>query len=344
MRIGLVCPYDLGRAGGVQQLCRELGDRLGSVGHEAVLVGPGSGDDFASVGRALGIRANRSLVPLCLDPRSVGATRRALEGLDVVHVHEPLIPLVGWAALRSAGVPTVATFHADPPGWARRLYRLAGPALTGRLRRCKLTAVSAVAATAVPAAWGEVTIVPNAVDTGAYHRPVARRPDRVAFLGRDDPRKGLDVLLAAWPRIRREVASAELVVLGAQRPVAPPGVRFLGPVDEETKRETLASTAVFAAPNLGGESFGIVVIEAMAAGCAVVASDLAAFRPVLEGTGVLVEPGDAPSLATAISGLLSNPERASALGTAGRDRARDYDWSSVVGDYLAVYESVLAAH
>ncbi len=344
MRIGLVCPYDLGRPGGVQQLCLELKDRIDRAGHTAVLVGPGQGSGFTSVGKAFGIRANRSVVPLSLGPGSVSATRAALDGVDVVHVHEPLIPLVGWAGLGKGDIPTVATFHADPPGWARLAYRFGAPLVRSRLRRCALTAPSEVAASALPPGWGPVTIVPNAIDTSDYARPVPRHRHRVVFLGRDERRKGLDVLLGSWPQVRRLQPSAELVVMGADRPAVPPGVQSLGTVDEDTKRDILASALVFAAPHLGGESFGIVLAEAMAAGCAVVASDLAAFRRVLDGTGLLVAPGDPNALSAAIAGLLADPDRASAMGAAGQERAVRYDWSSVARRYLELYESVVAAH
>lgn len=343
MRIGLVCPYDLGRPGGVQQLCRELGDRLVEAGHEAVLVGPGTGSGFVSAGETLGIKANRSMVPICLDPGAVSTTRAALDGVDLVHAHEPLIPLVGWAGLSLSAIPTVATFHADPPAWVELGYRWGGIVLRRRLRTVTLTAVSRVAASALPASWGRVTIVPNAIEASSYDLPVPRNQHRVVFLGRDERRKGLDVLLRAWPQIRRLHPSAELIVLGASRPDTSPGVEFLGQVDEETKRHTLSSCAVFAAPHLGGESFGIVVAEAMAAGCAVVASDLAAFRAVLDGAGLLIPPGDSTSLAEAIAGLLSDPARASAMGEAARQRAQAYDWSSVAGRYIEIYESVVAA-
>jgi phosphatidylinositol alpha-mannosyltransferase len=342
--IGLVCPYDLSRPGGVQQLCRELKGRIDLAGHSAILVGPGRGAGFISVGNAVGFRANRSVVPLSLDPRAMAATRESLDGVDVVHVHEPLIPLVGWAALGRRDVPTVATFHADPPTWARRAYRLGHTLLGPRLQRCELTAASEVAASALPAEWGRVTIIPNAIHTSDYARAVSRHPQRVVFLGRDERRKGLDVLLEAWPLVRSIQPAAELVVIGADRAHGAPGVHFRGTVDEDTKREVLASGTVFVAPNLGGESFGIVVAEAMAAGCAVVASDLAAFRQVLDGSGLLVTPGDPAALAEAVGRLLSDPELASAMGEAGRERAVRYDWSSVARSYIELYESVVAAH
>ncbi|MGH8912678.1 MAG: glycosyltransferase family 4 protein [Acidimicrobiia bacterium] len=345
MRIGIVCPYDLGVPGGVQQVARELARRLRESGDAAVLVGPGdaTGNGFSSVGRSVTVAANRSRVPLSLDPRSIAATRRKLAEVDVVHVHEPFLPLVGWAGLMGAK-PTVATFHADPARWSRRLYRwlaLAGDAWLGG---AEVTAVSSVAAEALPRRWGPIEIIPNAIDTAAYHVEVARSPRRVAFLGRDDPRKGLDVILAAWPGIHRTRPDSELIVIGGSRPDAPPGVRYLGRLDEEEKRRALASAAVYAAPNLGGESFGLVLAEGMAAGCAVVASDLPAFRSVLGEAGRLVPPGDVTALATAIGALLDDPRESSRLGGVARTAAGRYDWSQVVGAYQRVYESALEPH
>lgn len=339
MKVAVVCPYDLSVSGGVQQLTRELTERLLAVGEDASLVGPG-GDERGAVGDSVSIRANRSQVPVALDPRAYFATRRLLAAADVVHVHEPLIPLVGWAALR-AGPPVVATFHADPARWTRRLYRLGALPATGLLGAARLTAVSEVAASAIPASWGPLEVIPNAIDAASYRLDVPRQPTRVAFLGRDDPRKGLDVALAAWPSVLAENPHAEFLAMGPDRTIEDPSVSVLGRVDEDEKREILASASVFVAPNLGGESFGIVVAEAMAAGCAVVASDLPAFRSVVGDAGILVPPGDVRALAAAVIDLLADPTRASTLGTAARKAATRFDWKAVVGAYRRVYESAL---
>jgi phosphatidylinositol alpha-mannosyltransferase len=335
MRIGVVCPYDLGEYGGVQQLTKQLVDRLGQSGDEAILVGPG---------RTVKMPANRSRVPLSIDPRAFATTRRRLADVEVVHVHEPFIPVVGWAGLWKHK-PVVATFHADPARWTRLLYRLG--TLPGRawLGDAVLTAVSEVAASALPERWGSVEIVPNAIDVPSYRLPVPRDPNRVIFLGRDDPRKGLEVLLAAWPEIRAAHPEAELVVLGVTRPGSPiPGVRFLGRVDEEEKRRSLASSTVHVAPNLGGESFGLVVAEGMAAGCAVVASDIPAFRAVLGAAGRLVPPGEVAALAGAIALLLGDPATATALGEAAAASVRRFDWPKVTESYRRAYESALERH
>jgi phosphatidylinositol alpha-mannosyltransferase len=338
VRIGVVCPYDLDAPGGVQQQCIELSDRLAEDGEDVVLIAAGRLEESVGrvgVGGTIKIRANRSTVPLTAAPGAWGRVREALSTVDVAHVHEPLIPLAGWAALW-AGVPTVATFHADPPSWVARAYSYA-PFLDRAFRRTVISAVSPVAARAIPDRWGEVTVVPNAIAVDAYDRPVERKGRQAVFLGRDDPRKGLDILLGVWPMVREAVADAELVVMGASRPDRDDGVTFMGTVTGEEKADTLASSGVYVAPNTGGESFGIVVVEAMAAGCAVVASDLPAFEAVLAGTGRLVPVGDPEALASALIGLLSRPEEARALGTESRIAVRRFDWPPVLDAYRDLY-------
>jgi phosphatidylinositol alpha-mannosyltransferase len=221
------------------------------------------------------------------------------------------------------------------------LYR-ALPGGERRFRNSILTAVSSIAARSIPPRWGTVRIVPNAIDVAAYEIPVGRIEKRVAFLGRDDVRKGLSVLLEAWPRVTAAIPDAELIVMGADRATRIPGVEFRGPVSAGEKRRLLASSLVFVAPNLGGESFGIVVAEGMAAGCAVVASDIPAFVEVTGGSGIHVSPGDARALAGALTSLLLNPVKAQELGTTMRERCAAYDWSAVVGTYRDLYAEALS--
>jgi phosphatidyl-myo-inositol alpha-mannosyltransferase len=341
MKIGLVCPYDISAPGGVQQLVLELAEELRVTGHEAVVVGAGTGpvgEGSVAVGRTRRVRANDSIAPITLSPairRSMGA---ALDPVDVIHLHEPLVPLIGWTGL-GMDKPMVATFHADPPSWAKTLYGFLP--VGRRLRRAVVTAVSATAATAVPARWGPVRIVPNAIDVGSYALEVERLPHRVAFLGRDEPRKGLDVLLGAWPGIRAAIPDAELLVMGATRDEKLEGVAFLGRVAGSEKREVLASSLVYVAPNRRGESFGIVVAEAMAAGCAVVASDLGAFRDVAGEAARYVTPGQSDDLVAVVIELLQAPGQALVLGEHGRERAKRYDWSTVGAEYVRAYEAAL---
>lgn len=349
MRIGMVCPYDIGRPGGVQQLTGELASHLREVGDEVVFIGagktwfhdgPGLDDVTIPAGRRISVKANRSVAPVTLSPASWRRVRRALLATDVIHVHEPFIPLVGWMAL-STDKPMVATFHADPPHWVDKLYELA-PGLDRRMRRAVVSAVSPTAARALPDDWGEVSIVPNAVDVASYDLPTGRIEHRVAFLGRDEPRKGLSVLLDAWPLIRKAVPDAQLVVMGADEAEPVPGASFLGPVSGGEKKRLLASSRAYVAPNLGGESFGIVVVEAMAAGCAVIASDLPAFVDVTDGAAVHVPAGDSVALANAVVEVLRDEERAAQLGRASRRRAANFDWPEVVAAYRRLYDRALS--
>jgi phosphatidyl-myo-inositol alpha-mannosyltransferase len=344
VKVGVVCPYDIAKPGGVQQLTGELASQLRQAGDEVVFVGagrswfhggPGLDDVTVPTGRSIGIRANLSTAPLTLSPLPWRRVRRALADVDVVHVHEPFVPLIGWMAL-STDKPLVATFHADAPDWIARVYQHM-PRVEKRMRSSILTAVSSIAAEPIPSEWGTVRPIPNAIDVASYELPVGRVERRVAFLGRDDPRKGLSVLLAAWPDVIARVPEAELVVMGADRDVDLRGVDFKGPVSEGEKKRLLASSQLFVAPNLGGESFGIVVVEAMAAGCAVVASDIPAFVEVSGESAVHVRVGDVTALSEALISLLLDPHRARMIGESGRDRSALYDWAAVVDQYQELY-------
>ncbi len=343
MKIAVVCPYDVGRAGGVQQLSIELVERLAGGGHRAWLVAPGDPGAVAgrcevrSVGSSVPVKANDSVAPVSLSPAVFARVRDATQDADVLHVHEPLMPLVSLAAMRLR-LPRVVTFHADAPRWAAVLYRTGGRMVDRGMRRSVVTAVSAVASAGIPRRWGQVEVIPNGLDVAAYARPEARRvASRVTFLGRDDPRKGLDVLLAAWVGVQAAVPAAELVVIGAERDEAPPGVRFVGRVDEDAKRTLLTSSSIHVAPNTGGESFGIVVAEAMAAGAAVIASDLAAFRDVLGECGTFVPAGAAGPLREALVALLGDATEVRRHAQCASARVADFDWGVVLGRWIAAY-------
>jgi phosphatidylinositol alpha-mannosyltransferase len=299
-------------------------------------------EDAVLLGATTTLPINRSSAPVKLDPRVAGSVRRALSGFDVVHIHEPLVPMVSAAALAVPGPAKVATFHADPPQWVRSLYRFGAPALRRALRGIDVvTAVSPVAAAPLDDAAIAYRIVPNGIDVADYDTG-PKTDQRVTFLGRDDARKGLSVLLEAWPRILAALPGATLHVLGAERSGVE-GVTFLGRVSEEEKRSQLAASTVHCAPNLGGESFGIVVLEAMAAGSAIVASDIPAFAYVAGNTALFVPPGDADALAAGVIGLLGEPGRAGAAGAAARDRAAEFDGAIVAAQYVEAYEDALAS-
>jgi len=342
MRIGLVCPYDLSKPGGVQAQVLGLAKALESGGDDAVVIGPGlpSGVSGVDLGRSVVVPGNGSKVPISIDPTVLRVMRSVAGNIDLLHVHEPLMPTVSFSALR-VGVPVVATFHAAPGEMGRRFYTLLGgrlKTLLGRNLR-RVTAVSETARAALPPDLG-VTIVPNGIDAASLRVDGERSPRRVAFLGRDEPRKGLEVLLEAWPLVLESVPEAELVVMGAERDV--PGIEWLGWVDDETKTEVLNNSAIYVAPNTGGESFGIVLLEAMAAGAAVVASDLDAFSEVGGHAVQFFENGDALALAAEIVHLFQHENIRSGLSDAGRARAAEFDWSVVTAAYRTIYEESLS--
>lgn len=345
MKVAVVCPYDLGAFGGVQGQVIALVGWLREAGHEAWAVSPGSGGPPGTrhVGGVVSVPTNRSRAPITLQPRAWARVREAVEGAEVVHVHEPLVPVAGPAAALGGGAPRVGTFHADPGAVVSRFYRGAAPLLRRVLRRLTVaTAVSPVAAAAV-GRLVTVRVVPNGLDTAVYRPTGAKVPGRVVFIGRDDPRKGLDVLLQAWPLVRTVVPTAGLHVLGASRPSGPEGVTFLGRVSEEAKLRELAEAQALCAPNLGGESFGLIVAEGLAASCVVVASDLPAFRHVAGACGRLVAVGDVAALADALVTVLSDRVEADRLTRAGLQEVARFDRATVLASYLAAYRDALAA-
>lgn len=345
MRVAVVCPYAFDAHGGVQDQVARIVGWLRSDGHEAWAVAPGTDGPQGTrhVGRYRTVPANRSRAPISLDPRVGSRVAEAVADADVVHIHEPLMPFVSLGAIRADTPPKVGTFHADPGRIARTMYRTAAPMLRRVVRRLDaVTAVSEVAAGAIAPFVDDLRIVPNGIDLDSYaDRGHDRTPGRVVFVGRDDPRKGLDVLLEAWPSITAAVPTSTLHVVGAEGS-GPPGVRFLGRVSEEEKVRELTEAVVLAAPNRGGESFGIVVLEGLASGCAVVASDLTAFVAVADDTATYVPVEDPGALADAVVGLLTDPGAAATLGAAGRTRSERFGRDRVLAGYLDAYEAALA--
>jgi len=344
VKIAIVCPYDLGAIGGVQGQVISLIAWLTEAGHEAWAVAPGTGGPPGTrhVGPVLSVPINRSRAPITLHPAAMARVREAVAGAEVVHVHEPLVPLIGPAAVLARGAPRVGTFHADPGAVVSRLYREAAPLLRRMLGRLAVaTAVSPVAAAAVRP-FLDARVVPNGLEVARYLPTVGKVRGRVVFLGRDDPRKGLDVLLGAWPLVRAAVPEAGLHVLGASRPSGPEGVSFLGRVSEDAKLRELGEAEVLCAPNLGGESFGLIVAEGMAAGCAVVASDLPAFRYVAGACARLTPVGEVAALAAALAGVLSDPAEAARLSREGLREVARFDRAAVLEGYLSAYRDALA--
>ncbi len=361
-----MCPYSFDVPGGVQFHVRDLAEHLLGLGHSVRVLAPA--DDPATLppfadaaGGVVAVPYNGSVARLSFGPLTAARVRRWLAegGFDVLHVHEPLSPSTSLLALWAAQRPVVATFHSA--NLRSRAMQAASPLLRPSLEKIAASiAVSEDARrTVVEHVGGDAVVVPNGVFTERFARAARRAewsgtPERpvVAFVGRlDEPRKGLGVLCEAVPLVRAALPGARFLVAGrgdveAARAALPdPGaVEFLGAVDDDDKRSLLASADVYLAPHTGGESFGIVLVEAMAAGAAVVASDLGAFRRVLDdgAHGRLFPTGDAAAAAGAVVALLRDPAARERLARAGRRAAQRYDWSVVAADVLAVYETVRA--
>ncbi|MCY3652171.1 MAG: glycosyltransferase family 4 protein [bacterium] len=338
MRIAVVSPYALNVPGGVQAQVIGLARHLRLQGHDAYAVAPSAGFQAhrVDVGGSVSLPINGARARVALSPRVLSRVREAVSDADVIHVHEPMVPLVGWGAL-GRDIPTVVTFHADPSRLFRIAYRWGSRRIRTMLGDAAATVVSPIAKGAIEHLGLEPVEIPNALDVGSFQVSRPRNPCQVAFVGRPDPRKGRDLLLSAWPRVRAVIPEARLLVIGGGETPAIEGVEYRGRVSEADKRSALAGSGVFCAPNRGGESFGITVAEGMAAGCAVVASDLAAFKNVLGGTGLLFRNGDPHSLERSLLEVLTDQGLRERLAIESTSRVAGFDWSNVIHRYLDIY-------
>ncbi|MFD9211203.1 glycosyltransferase family 4 protein [Streptomyces sioyaensis] len=362
MKIGIVCPYAWDVPGGVQFHIRDLADHLIRLGHKVSVLAPADDDTplppyVVSAGRAVPVPYNGSVARLNFGLLSAARVRRWLQhgAFDVIHIHEPASPSLGLLTCWAAQGPIVATFHTSNP--RSRAMIAAYPILQPALEKIRARiAVSEYARrTLVEHLGGDAVVIPNGVDVDffASAEPKAEWQGRtIGFIGRiDEPRKGLPVLMKALPAILAEVPDARLLVAGRgdeeEAVAALPAemrsrVEFLGMVSDEDKARLLRSVDVYVAPNTGGESFGIILVEAMSAGAPVLASDLDAFAQVLDQgeAGELFANEDADALAAAAVRLLGDPARLAELRERGARHVRRFDWSTVGADILAVYETV----
>jgi phosphatidylinositol alpha-mannosyltransferase len=367
MRLAIVSPYSWSFPGGVNEHIRNLGERLRERGHDVTVLAPLDGvskqvrppQGFVSLGPTIPVRANRSTAHLSLYPSGLRrAAREAREGgFDLLHLHEPLIPGSCLAALLGAVAPVVATFHAYREEGSRG-YALAAPLLRRAARRITVRlAVSEAARSFVSLYFpGEYRVVPNGYDERLFRPqgPPPWRDDRapiVLFVGREEPRKGLPVLLRAWERVAGERPEARLLVAGMERvpawmlkgmsPAAADRVTCLGRLTPEGLASAYRQAWLFAAPSLGGESFGIILAEAMGSGTPVVASGIPGYRAVTQEAARLVGPGDERELASAIIDLLSRPQELERLREAGLARASRFAWDKVALQVERVYAEAL---
>ena len=365
MRVGLVCPYAWDVPGGVQQHVGDLSEALTAMGHEVSVLAPvGSGardlpEYLVPAGRPVPVPYNGSVARLSFSPRTAARVRRWITegGFDVLHIHEPSAPSASLLACWAADGPIVATFHTSNP--RSRAMSATSTALRSALEKinARVAVSEAARRTLVEHVGGDAVLIPNGVSVGRFEHAEALpgwpgEGGSIGFLGRlDEPRKGLATLLEAFTRMAPRRPGLRLLVAGPGEPDLSgvpahllPRVVRLGRLDDADKVRAYHSADVFCAPNLGGESFGIVLTEAMASGAAIVASDIPAFSAVLGGGGAgeLFRVGDSDHLAECAGGLLDHPDRRAHLSGAARKAVRAYDWDTVAADIAHVYETVLA--
>ena len=363
MRIGMVCPYSFDVPGGVQSHVRQLAEVLRDRGQDVSVLAPSSPhvalpDYVVSAGRAVPIPFNGSVARLQISPAVSGKIRRWLADgdFDVLHLHEPNAPSVSMWALRIAEGPIVATFHTSTT------KSLTLSVVQGLLRPMQEKIIGRIAVSDLARRWqmealgSDAVEIPNGVDVGAmasaplldgYPRPAKT----VLFLGRyDEPRKGMAVLIGALPSLVKRFPGLQVLIVGrgnedelrSKAGDLAAHLCFLGLVDDVAKASAMRSADVYCAPNLGGESFGIVLVEAMAAGTPVVDSDLHAFRRVLRDgeAGRLVAIDDSAALAEGLIAVLDDESLAQRYAAAGAVAVRRYDWPVVANQIMRVYDTV----
>jgi phosphatidylinositol alpha-mannosyltransferase len=363
MRIGMVCPYSFDVNGGVQSQVLQLAEVMRERGHYVSVLAPSSRhvklpDYVVSGGKAVPIPYNGSVARLRFGPATHRMVKRWLAAgdFDVLHLHEPNAPSLSLLALMIAEGPIVATFHTSTT------KSLGLSMFQGILRPWNEKIMGRIAVSDLARRWqiealgSDAVQIPNGVDIPSFASapllPGYPRPGKtVLFLGRfDEPRKGMAVLLAALPALVERFADIEILVVGRgdedelreEAADLAGHLKFLGQVDDAEKASALRSADVYCAPHTGGESFGIVLVEAMAAGTPVVASNLDAFRRVLEdgAAGRLVPVEDPAALAEALIDVLSDDALRAGYVAAASDAVRQYDWDVVADDILLVYETV----
>jgi phosphatidylinositol alpha-mannosyltransferase len=367
VRVCIVTPYDLSHEGGVNRHARSLAGALGRLGAYVRVLGPASGsvpEGCDGLEGVVPVRANGSIARIgLLQPPSL--TRDYLEEnrFDLVHVHEPIVPGPGRTALRHVRVPVVATFHANAEGELPIQRVLRAVAAAGLSRIDFGIAVSRAAKAFSRTIYrGRTAVIPNGVDLSRFaaaaravapgtSRPPREGPLRVLFVGRfPERRKGLTVLFDAIGLLRAQARPVEVDVVGAgstdrfaTRAARLGGIRFLGRLSDAELASAYATADVFCAPSLGGESFGMVLVEAMATGCPVVASDLPGYAEAARGAALLAPSGDPGALAVALWRAGTDRELRARLVQRGHARADALCWTRVARRVLQIYECAARA-
>lgn len=371
MKVGIVVPYSWSFGGGVVDHAEAQARALEALGIETrLLIGNDPPGSFSRIlhprqgrhgeppprviplGRSVIVPGNGALSNLVLSPHTVPLLRRTLaeEGFDLLHVHEPLVPMLGVAALALWDGPTVATFHAAGDSAWRPLANFLWSFLLNRID-LRIAVSEQARRTAADFAAGDYEVIPNGVELPEGVDAAGRR-DHVVFAGRHDPRKGLPVLLRAWPRLRRDGLRLRIVgaeplavrLLLTRLRVPDDGIDVLGYLGDQELTEELAAAKLLVAPSLGNESFGMVITRAYACATPVVASDIPGYREIVTPeTGALAPPGDPVALAEAVTALLDDEPSRAERGRAARElAAKRYAWPLLARRLADCYERVLS--
>lgn len=372
MKIALVTPYDYPYPGGVTEHVRHLDQEFRALGHETRIIAPSSASQavldphvIRVNGDIVPVRFNGSTARITLSPNVHQEVQEifAKERFDVVHIHEPELPLLPLVSLMQSQSVTVGTFHAkvETSGAVALAYPLLMLPILERLDG-RIFVSKILRETVAPFYFGEMRIIPNGIDFGFFSapgvQPIAEFDDgrpNLLFVGRMDERKGFRYLLKAYPAIKKKHPAVRLLVVGAYQAEEVAAlepytrglrdIHFIGKVSRETLRQYYRTATVFCSPATGAESFGIVLLEAMASGVPIVASDIPGYRSVLtsQHEGLLVHPGNDAQIAWAVNRLLDDPRHRTVMAERGRRTARHYTWKLVAPQILKYYGALVKA-
>lgn len=360
LKIGIVCPYSWDTPGGVQNHIRDLAQYLISAGHNVSVLSPAMDEEnlpsyVVSAGKPLSIPYNGAVARILFGPLAFARVRHWISNgdFDLLHLHEPAIPSISLLACWAAEGPMVGTFHAAAK--RQKIIFAIGPILEPAIEKlsARIAVSEAARLTLSDHLDTDAVIVPNGIYASRYAKGRAQEKwqgNTIGFIGRfEEPRKGLSVLLEALPVIARFAPDVKVFVAGPGDPSnaikeIDPQLRhrfqFLGKISEEDKADFMASISIYVAPNTGGESFGIILAEALAGGACVVASDIPAFEDLLGGGkfGALFKSEDSTELAKVVIDLLRDSKKRTDLALSGKDHAQMFDWEVVAAQIYSIYE------
>jgi phosphatidylinositol alpha-mannosyltransferase len=360
LKIGIVCPYSWDTPGGVQNHIRDLAEFLIQAGHQVSVLSPAIDEEklpdyVVNAGKPISIPYNGAVARVLFGPVAFSRVRQWISNgdFDLLHLHEPAIPSISLLACWAADGPMVGTFHAAAK--RQKIIFAIGPILEPAIEKlsARIAVSEAARLTLTDHLDTDAIVIPNGIYASRYHNGI---PDKkwqgntIGFIGRfEEPRKGLSVLLEALPVIARFAPDVKVFVAGPGDPTdvkqsIDPQLRhrfeFLGKISEQEKANFMSSVSIYAAPNTGGESFGIILAEALAGGACVVASDIPAFDDLLgQGQfGALFKSEDSTELAKVIIDLLRDEKKRLDLARAGRSRGKSFDWEIIAEQIYSVYE------